>query len=243
MVAWNKVSIPEQPIATLVVVKDISPASSEKTVKDFFLFCGKIKEFELQKDESTGKQTALVLFDREPAAKTATLLTNALIDDSHITVEPYFKDAISVSGEELHAGSQEDKPKTEIIAEYLAAGYRLQDHVVANCIEYDQKYNVSETVKNYLLRLQEIVKQLDEKYKVTETITTKATEIDVKYSVQDKVKTTVEQVQQHPVTQRVTGLAAETYTQVLAVHEEAKRIAAEKKAVAIAASTSVEAAQ
>jgi hypothetical protein len=243
MVAWTKVSIPEQPIATLVVVKDISPASSEKTVKDFFLFCGKIKEFELQKDESTGKQNALVLFDREPSAKTATLLTNALIDDSHITVEPYFKDAIFVSGEELHSGGQEDKPKTEIIAEYLAAGYRLQDHVIANCIEYDQKYNVSETVKNYLLRLQEIVKQLDEKYKVTETITTKATEIDVKYSVQDKVKITAEQVQQHPVTQRVTGLAAETYNQVLAVHEEAKRIAADKKAAAIAASSSVEAAQ
>jgi hypothetical protein len=214
------------------VVKDISPASSEKTVKDFFLFCGKIKDFELQKDENSGKQTALVWFEREPAAKTATLLTNALIDDSHITVEPYFKDAIPV-GEEATDDGQESKPKSRIIAEYLAAGYQLQDHVIAKGLEYDQKYNLSDKVKTYLAQLQETVKQLDNKYKVTETVTTKATEIDTKYQVQDKVK----QVQQHPVAQRVQGIAAHTYEQILAVHEQAKIIAAEKKAASLAASS------
>jgi len=226
MVAWTKVAIPEHPTATLVVVKDISPASSEKTVKDFFLFCGKIKEFELQKEDDSEKQTALVLFEREPAAKTATLLTNALIDDSHITVEPFFKDAIPSGAEEVVDGSQEGKPKTRIIAEYLAAGYQLQDQVIAKSLEYDQKYNLSDKVKTYLAQLQETVKQLDEKYKVTETVTAKAGEIDAKYQVQDKVK----QVQQHPVAQKVQGLATQTVTQILAVHEEAKRIAAEKKA-------------
>jgi len=240
MTSWTKVQIPEQPVATLVVVKDIAPNSSEKTVKDFFLFCGKIKEFELQKDEVSGKQIALVHFEREPAAKTATLLTNALIDDSHITVEPYFKDAIHTSSDEYNEGSQEGKPKTRIIAEYLAAGYQLQDHVIATALEYDHKYNFSEKVKSYLAQLQETVKQLDEKYKVSETITAKATEIDTKYQVQDKVKTTVVQVQQHPVAQKVTGIATETYTQVLAVHEEAKRIAAEKKATTGSTTTEIE---
>lgn len=234
--SWSKIQIPEQSTATLVIVKDISPASSEKTVRDFFLFCGKIKDFELQKDEHSGKQVALVWFEREPAAKTATLLTNALIDDSHITVEPYFKDAIPSGSDDLQDESQESKPKTRILAEYLAAGYQLQDHVIAKGLEYDQKYNLSDKVKTYLAQLQETVKQLDEKYKVTETVTAKAGEIDSKYQVQDKVKLTVEQVQQHPVTQRVQGIASQTYTQVLAVHEQAKRIAAEKKAASIAAS-------
>jgi len=246
--SWSKIQIPEQSTATLVVVKDISPTSSEKTVRDFFQFCGTIKEFELQKDESSGKQSALVWFDREPAAKTATLLTNALIDDSHITVEPYFKDAIpfgpdaipSVSDDQDE--SQEAKPKSRILAEYLAAGYQLQDHVIAKGLEYDQKYNLSDKVKTYLVQLQETVKQLDDKYKVSETVTTKAGEIDSKYSVQDKVKLTVEQVQQHPVAQRVQGIATQTYSQVLAVHELAKRIAAEKKAASIAASAPTEAA-
>lgn len=230
--SWSKVQIPEQPTATLVVVKDISPASSEKTVKDFFLFCGKIKDFELQKDESTGKQSALVWFEREPAAKTATLLTNALIDDSHITVEAYFKDAIP-TGDEVHDESQEGKPKSKIIAEYLAAGYQLQDQVIAKGLEYDQKYNLSDKVKAYLAQLQETVKQLDEKYKLTETVTAKAGEIDNKYQVQDKVK----QVQQHPVAQRVQDIASTTYAQVLAVHEQAKLIAAEKKAASISANS------
>lgn len=232
--SWSKIEIPEQPTATLVVVKDISPASSEKTVKDFFLFCGKIKDFELQKDEHSGKQTALVWFEREPAAKTATLLTNALIDDSHITVEPYFKDAIP-SGEDAtdEGHGQESKPKTRIIAEYLAAGYQLQDHVIAKGLEYDEKYNLSDKVKTYLAQIQETVKQLDDKYKVTETVTIKAGEIDSKYQVQDKVK----QVQQHPVAQKVHDIAASTYAQVLAVHEQAKLIAAEKKAASIAASS------
>jgi len=241
MPSWSKVQIPDHPVATLVVVKDISPASSEKTVKDFFTFCGKIKEFELQKDDHSGKQIALILFEREPAAKTATLLTNALIDDSNITVEPYFKDAISIGSEDVHEGSQESKPKTRIIAEYLAAGYQLQDHVVSTALEYDEKYGVSDKVKTYLNHLQTTVKQLDEQYKVTETVTAKAGQIDEKYQVQDKVLATVETVKQHPVAQQFQGLATQTYTRVLAVHEDAKRIAAEKKAVAIAAqSTTVD---
>jgi hypothetical protein len=229
MSTWTKVQIPEHPIATLVVVKDIAAASSEKTVKDFFLFCGKIKEFEIQKDEHSGKQIALVLFEREPAAKTATLLTNALIDDSTITVEPYFKDSITTSTDDVHA-----EPKTRVIAEYLAAGYRLQDQVITAALEYDTKYNVSEKVKAYLAHIQDTVKQLDEKYKVTETVTAKAGEIDEKFQVQDKVKTTIGAVGQHPYTLKVQGLATQTYTSVLAVHEDAKRIAAEKKAAALA---------
>lgn len=235
MPSWSKVQVPDHPIATLVVVKDIAPASSEKTVKDFFTFCGKIKEFELQKDDHSGKQTALILFEREPAAKTATLLTNALIDDSNITVEPYFKDAIVIGSDDAHDGSQESKPKSRIIAEYLAAGYQLHDQVISKALEYDEKYGVSEKVKSYLSHLQSTVKHLDEQYKVTETVTTKAGELDEKYHVQGKVMATVETVKQHPVTQQFQGLATQTYTQVLAVHEDAKRIAAEKKAAALVA--------
>lgn len=241
MPSWTKVQIPDHPIATLVVVKDIAPASSEKTVKDFFTFCGKIKEFELQKDDHSGKQIALILFEREPAAKTATLLTNALIDDSNITVEPYFKDAIVTGSDDANDGSQESKPKTRIVAEYLAAGYQLQDQVVTTALEYDEKYGVSEKVKSYLNHLQSTVKHLDEQYKVTETVTVKAGEIDGKYQVHDKVLATVETVKQHPITHQIHDLATRTYTRVLAVHEEAKRIAAEKKAVAIAAQSTTEA--
>ncbi|CAG8656840.1 10671_t:CDS:2 [Cetraspora pellucida] len=70
-----------------VVVYNISACVSEKTVKDFFLFCGKIEEFKLIKEESSDKQISYITFEREIAAKTAKMLTNAVIGDSEITVK------------------------------------------------------------------------------------------------------------------------------------------------------------
>ncbi|KAF0441701.1 RNA-binding protein vip1 [Gigaspora margarita] len=71
-----------------VVVYDISSLSSEKTVKDFFSFCGKVHKFKLIKNEINNKQTAYITFERESAARTALMLTNAVIGDSQVTVKP-----------------------------------------------------------------------------------------------------------------------------------------------------------
>ncbi|CEG81992.1 hypothetical protein RMATCC62417_16124 [Rhizopus microsporus] len=73
---WS-IAIPETPSPNYVIVKNISLQSTEQTVKEFFLFCGKIKEFELKIDQDDDKhQIALIHFERESAAKTATLLSN-----------------------------------------------------------------------------------------------------------------------------------------------------------------------
>jgi K+/H+ antiporter YhaU regulatory subunit KhtT len=234
----------------LVVVHNIAATSSEKTVKDFFLFCGKIKEFELQKDDTDEHQVALVHFERESAAKTAILLTNALIDESHITVEPYFKDAIPTSVDEPAASNgQESKTVTSVIAEILASGYQLQDHIIAKGLEYDTKYGVTVIVQSYFARIQENVKAVDEKYRVYDTVTAKATELDAKYHLQEKAQTAAQQAQTTaqnalatPTGLRVQELATQTLAQIAAVHAEAKRIAAEKKAADISTTTETAAA-
>ncbi|KAI8357307.1 hypothetical protein EDC96DRAFT_514881 [Choanephora cucurbitarum] len=232
---WT-MNIPETPSPNYVIVKNIALDSTEQTVKEFFLFCGKIKEFELKVDEDDEKhQVALIHFERESAAKTAALLSNALIGDSHIVAAPYF-DVPSIEGDRAVDGSenpesQETKPKSRIAAEILANGYMLQDHVVAKGLEYDNKYNVSSRLTGFLSTLQSNVKQFDEKYRIWD----KAVNIDQKYKIGEKVQNAAQTAQskaqaalQTPTGQKVHDLAQQTLSQIAAVHYEAKRIQGEK---------------
>ncbi|ORE03599.1 hypothetical protein BCV72DRAFT_308094 [Rhizopus microsporus var. microsporus] len=245
MPAWKQITIPETPSADYVIVKNISTQSSEKTVKEFFLFCGKILDFELTLDDDGQHQIALIRFERESAAKTATLLSNALIDDCHIVAEPYFESAKpkdeavpeNTGAADEHV-QQESKPKARIAAEILANGYILQDQVVAKGLEYDSKYNVTTRLSGYFSALTSNVKQIDEKYRIWD----KALEIDNKFKIHEKVQTAAQTAQskataalQSPTGQKVHDFANQTIAQIAAVHYEAKKIQNEK-AVSAAAS-------
>ncbi|KAI8992493.1 hypothetical protein BDB01DRAFT_778642 [Pilobolus umbonatus] len=233
MPAWT-ISIPEEPSSTFVLVKNISLQSSEKTVKEFFLFCGKIVEFELIPDDDGEHQVALINFERESAAKTATLLSNALIDDCHIVATNYFEstaDDHKGVDDEAHP-EQESKPKTRIVAEILAKGYILQDQVVAKGLEFDTKYNFSSRLNSYLSAITSNVKQIDEKYRIWD----KAVEIDHKFNIQEKIhnaaqtaQTTVQDALQSPTGQKLEHIASQTFAQIAAVHYEAKNIQNEKE--------------
>jgi len=232
MTNWAHVKIPATPTPNLIIVNNISEDASEKTVKDFFLFCGKIVEFELQKEGD--RQVALVLFERESAAKTACMLTNAMIVNSQISVKPYFEET-SDSGDHT---SQENKPKVTVLAEILAAGYTLQDQIIEKGLEIDAKYGFVGRIQAYVEAAKAQAKTLDEKFQVT----AKATEIDHKYHVQDRVNAAVgtgidysNQALQSAPGQKVAGVAVQVKEQIAAVHYEARRLADEKKTKAGAA--------
>ncbi|CEP07225.1 hypothetical protein [Parasitella parasitica] len=238
--------LPETPSATFVIVRNISAQSSEKTVKEFFLFCGKIGQFELIMDDDEIHQVALIQFERESAAKTATLLSNALIDDCHIVATPYFFETTAAVGttltatsseekqvaeDEVNAAAQESKAKSRIVAEMLANGYMLQDQVVAKGLEYDSKYSLSTRLTGYYNTLTLNVKQIDEKYRIWD----KAVEIDNKFKIQEKVQNAAQTAQttataalQSPTGQKVERIASQTFAQIAAVHYEAKKIQKEK---------------
>ncbi|CAG8640412.1 12600_t:CDS:2, partial [Dentiscutata heterogama] len=84
---FEKIDLDTYIIGRSVVVYEISNLASEKTIKDFFLFCGRISEFKLKKSEKDSKQIAYITFQKEIAAKTALMLTNAVIGDSALIVK------------------------------------------------------------------------------------------------------------------------------------------------------------
>ncbi|KAI9498143.1 hypothetical protein BDB00DRAFT_801288 [Zychaea mexicana] len=230
---WTSITIPETPSPNYVIVKNVSLKSNENTVKEFFLFCGKIKEFELTKDDDGAHQVALINFERESAAKTATLLSNALIDDCNITAAPYFSSAIPVaedegesatSEKEAEETSQEGKPKSRIAAEILANGYLLQDQIVAKGLDYDSKYGLSNRITGYLGMLQTNVRSIDNKYRIWD----KAVELEQKYKIQEKVQTAAQSALQSQPGQRARGIAEQTFAQIAAVHMEATKIKTER---------------
>lgn len=53
---------------TTVHVKNISSSTTDKEVRDFFSFCGKISNLSVTK-ESDGNQSAAVTFEKPTAAK------------------------------------------------------------------------------------------------------------------------------------------------------------------------------
>jgi len=218
-----------------VIVTDISAKASEKTVKDFFLFCGKIRDFELIKEESSDKQIAYVTFERDAAAKTALMLTNAVIGDSQITVKSA-DDASGGCDDSSDELGQEDKPKAAIFAEILAAGYSLQDAIIEKGILFDAKYGVSDVFKQYLAHIQANLKNLDQKFSVTESVTTRATDINNRYSVYDNAKYVIDQANEKvnnfldtPTGKKIVEYLFCTQKQVTDVQSLARKIANEKK--------------
>lgn len=70
---WETTTIPSEPTRRLVYVSNISSKTEQATIKDFFSFCGVIDSFEMK--QLNDKQVALILFEQESSANTATLLS------------------------------------------------------------------------------------------------------------------------------------------------------------------------
>ena len=69
----------------------------------------------LQRDEGSDSRTAVVQFETESAAKTALLLTNALIVDRPINVAPYISQtSVQSSPEPVHAQKQVEQQQATI---------------------------------------------------------------------------------------------------------------------------------
>jgi len=183
-----------------VLVTNISPSANEKTVSDFFSFCGKITQLNLRKEEGKDTSSAVIQFETESAAKTALLLTNALIVDRPITVSAYLSsppamssstetettdrameeplgtpvDPANITQKNFNGVADEDRSKTSVIASLLAAGYTLAENALEKAKEVDERNNFS-------ARARVVVDQM----------VVKAHEIDVQYGISDKANAAV----------------------------------------------------
>ncbi|EPQ26270.1 uncharacterized protein PFL1_06205 [Pseudozyma flocculosa PF-1] len=140
-----------------VVVTGISKSTAKKQVDDFFSFCGSISSLELKDDGVS--QTATVEFAKPSAASTAVMLHGSSLDGATIDVRlagnasSATAAATAAAHDDTPAVNQEDKPKTAIVAEYLAHGYKISDDITKRAIELDNKHGLSTKFKGYLTQL------------------------------------------------------------------------------------------
>merc|ERR1712093_605616 len=216
--------------ASTVNIKNISSATSEKEIKDFFSFCGKISSIEVTK--SGESQNATVTFEKETAAKTALLLDNTQLGATQVQVSSatgsndddgsHFTQNTERDSDEI---TQEEKPRARIAAEYIAHGYVLGDQAIQKAIDLDTKHRVSN-------RFLSTPTNLDQKYHATD----KAKSVDQSYGVTQKANnlltgltSSFEKAAGTPTGQKLVNFYTQSSKQVQDIHAEARRLADLKK--------------
>lgn len=227
------------PTSKAVLVQNISPQATEKAVKDFFSFCGKVQKFELVKGKES--QEAFVLFDKESAANTARLLTNAVIMDRSIVVNPFFQNTVnegdplieSVANDKEEEKSQLNghKPFSRVVAELLANGYTITEPVVKKGLEIENRYEVRKTLSSYFFLAQARAYEMGEKYKVAQMLR----DIDAKFGLLSKGNAALamatglgESVLNTSAGQKVKSTVEKVSTTAMAVATETLQIVDEK---------------
>ncbi|SLM38155.1 actin cytoskeleton protein [Lasallia pustulata] len=214
-------------MSPVVHVKNISHSTSEKEVRDFFSFCGKITSLSVTPG-AEGTQSATVTFEKETAAKTALLLDNTQLGASQVQVSSdTSSDTLSGtnttedSPRDEHDISQEDKPRSRIVAEYLAHGYAISDAALQRAIALDNQHGISSRFTNALT-------QFDSKYKASD----RAKGLDASYGITDKatqgwrgLNSYFEKAINTPTGQKLAAFYTQSDKQVRDIHAEARRLA------------------
>lgn len=216
--------------ATTVHVKNISPSTEDKEIRDFFAFCGKIASIDV-KPEGDSK-SATVVFEKETAAKTALLLNSTQLGPSHISVTSA---GDSSSDDDTHVTTnaerdsdeitQEEKPRSRIFAEYLAHGYVVGDAALQRAIELDHKHGVSSRFVN-------TIQSLDAKYHATD----RAKTADQSYGITQRANSLLtglgsyfEKATSTQPGKKIVNFYTLGQKQVTDIHTEARRLAELKK--------------
>lgn len=120
-----------------------------------------------------------------------------------------------------HDIEQEDKPRSRIIAEYLAQGYTISDQAIQKAIALDQKHGFSS-------RFTAALATFDDKTKATD----RAKGLDEKYKITDQASTHwhgltsyFEKALDTPTGQKVRDFYIKTDKQVRDIHNEARHLA------------------
>jgi hypothetical protein len=141
---------------------------------------GKITKLEITPAGET--QSASVTFEKETAAKTALLLDNTQLGATQVQVSSatgssdddgaHYTSNVDRDSDEI---TQEEKPRSRIVAEYLAHGYVIGDNALQRAIDLDHKHGVSN-------RFVSTIQNLNQKYHVDD----KAKSVDQSYGVTQK---------------------------------------------------------
>jgi len=230
-------------------VSGLAPETTTEKLHDFFSFCGKLVS--VKKDGSTAEIT----FEKLSAMRTSLMLNGGTLDGAHLEVTstsdtetktPSVLPTGATGSTPVGAGitepvAQEDKPRAAIVAEYIAHGYVLGDHIIERAIDFDQKQGISSRFLNFFNSLDHTVghRVIGENQTVSGKVNEQASfvynktkEVDQNRGVTARMHDYYSKAIGTPVGQKMHKFYTETSKQVLDVHEEARRIADEKKRAA-----------
>lgn len=212
-----------------VHVANIASKTDDKEIKDFFSFCGKITDIKVTSEGTT--KSATVTFEKETASKTALLLNHTKLGDNEITVTGS-TDPDQGNGDHKHQEdrdsdeiTQEEKPRSRILAEYLAHGYVVANAGLKKAIDLDEKHGVSSRFLNTLTNL-------DKKYHATD----RAKTADQSYGITQRASGLLsglgsyfEKATNTPTGHKLVQFYTNSQRQVTDIHNEARRLAELKK--------------
>lgn len=187
---------------------------------------GKITEIKVTPGEGSTKD-ASVTFEKETAAKTAQLLNNTQLKGTQISVTPAdgkvddgtpHTTNVDRDTDEI---TQEEKPRSRILAEYLAHGYVVGDATLQRAIELDHKHGVTNRFMNTLMNL-------DQKYHASE----RAKATDQSYGITNRANSIFsgltsyfEKATSSPTGKKLVQFYTDGQRQVQDIHAEARRLA------------------
>ncbi|EWC47078.1 hypothetical protein DRE_03447 [Drechslerella stenobrocha 248] len=224
-------------------VSNISPKTTEKDIRAFFSFCGKIAEFSVTptSKDIDAPLSATISFEQPSAAKTALLLDNTQLSGVPIYVSAAASlsdlqneaEAAGTSAHDEGVPRQEDKPRTAILAEYLAHGYVIGDKVLQRGIEFDEKNGISSRFRKFLA-------DIDDRHKVSD----KSRAMDDTYGISKGATQGYNTVARYldtalttPVGQKVHAFYETTVKEVQDIHNEALRLKSLKEGAAEGSTT------
>jgi len=226
-------------------VDGIASSTTDQEVRDFFSFCGKIVNLSVTPtgSEADAVKSATVTFEKESAAKTALLLDNTQLGPAqvHVKSAASLAELADTHKESETAGddgsiSQDDKPRSRIIAEYLAHGYVLSDKIIERALDLDKQHGVSS-------RFTKTLTDFDAKYQATD----RAKAADDKYGVSRSATQAWNSLNSYfdaaistPSGQKLRQFYAVGNKQVLDVHNEARHLANLKSGKASGATATTE---
>ncbi|KAI6166677.1 hypothetical protein EDD17DRAFT_1752841 [Pisolithus thermaeus] len=218
-----------------VKVTGIAKDTSKSALHDFFSFCGKITDIELQEEEK--HKSATIVFERPSAAKTALMLDGSNLNGATLHVSSDAEHAEEAESQEhpspVHHIEQSDKPRAGIAAEYLAKGYQLSDRILQRAIEIDNKQGISKKFLSYIKGLDTSVgeRALGPEQTISgkvQSTYSQARERAMSINEQKGISKTAHEyyskVLATPVGQKVLSFYTNTSKQVFDIHEEARRI-------------------
>jgi len=185
-----------------------------------------------ESNDTNAAQSASVTFEKETAAKTALLLDNTQLGPAQVSVSSASSLDQIAGGQSTSAKesddkeniAQEDKPRSRIVAEYLAHGYVISDKAIERALALDQQHGFSN-------RFMSALNQFDANYKVSE----RSAQMDEKVGATSRAQQAwsgltsyYEKAANTPTGQRLRSFYEQGSKQVLDVHNEAKHLASLK---------------